>query len=129
MIAVSDQPRPDAAAALRGAGLAAEGLRQHSTKAPAGQVFKQSPAAGASVVRGSVVSYWVSTGPPRTLVPGVVGLSEGDATAALEAVGFSVDVHTTIGWGHMPGEVVQQDPAAGAKAPVGSAISVWVALL
>jgi serine/threonine-protein kinase len=120
---------PDADAALRSAGFTAERLRQHSRKASAGQVFKQSPEAGASVVRGSVVSYWVSTGPPRKLVPAVAGLSEGDATAALEAAGFSVEVHTTIGWGHMPGDVVKQDPAAGAKAPVGSAIGIWVAFL
>ena len=92
-------------------------------------MIRQRPAAGSPLLRGSRVRYWVSSGPPKVPVPDVVGAGEGSATDALQAAGFSVTVDTTVGWGHFPGDVVKQDPAAGSRALEGSQVTIWVALL
>jgi beta-lactam-binding protein with PASTA domain len=40
-----------------------------------------------------------------------------------------VTTKTAIAFGEMPGTVVDQEPAAGAKAREGSVVTIWVALL
>ena len=81
-------PSPDlsglAAGVARGR-LQAESLNSKSRRAasetaPKGQIFRQQPAAGATVQRGDTVTFWVSSGPPKVYVPDVVGLSQGDAS-------------------------------------------------
>ncbi len=113
-------PSPDlsglAAGVARGR-LQAESLNSKSRRAasettPKGQIFKQQPAAGATVKRGDTVTFWVSSGPPKVYVPDVVGLSQGDASAVLEDAGFVVSTDYVAGWGEMPGTVVGQDPVA-----------------
>ena len=117
-------PSPDlsglAAGVARGR-LQAESLNSKSRRAasettPKGQIFKQQPAAGATVKRGDTVTFWVSSGPPKMYVPDVVGLSQGDAAAMLEDAGFAVSTDYVAGWGEMPGTVVGQDPVANGRA-------------
>jgi eukaryotic-like serine/threonine-protein kinase len=74
------------------------------------------------------VSYWVSSGPPKVDVPDVVGQSQGDAKAALEAEGFVVSVDYVAGWGEMPGDVVAQDPVAGTRGRAGDEVVIQVAV-
>jgi len=70
----------------------------------------------------------VSSGPPRITVPDVVGRSQGDAKAALEAEGFTVSSDYVAGWGTMPGDVVGQDPAAGTRGRAGDEVVIQVAV-
>jgi hypothetical protein len=54
-----------AAAALRAQSFVPMALSQHSSGVPPGQVVRQSPAAGASLLRGGTVRYWVSSAPSK----------------------------------------------------------------
>jgi len=102
--------------------------RAASETAPKGQIFKQRPAAGATVARGDTVTFWVSSGPPQIFVPDVVGLSQGDATAMLEDAGFTVNTDLVIGFGEIPGDVVAQDPVAGTRGRPGDEVVIEVAV-
>jgi serine/threonine-protein kinase len=102
--------------------------RAASQTTPKGQIFRQDPAAGATVQRGDTVAFWVSSGPPRITVPDVVGRSQGDAKAALEDAGFTVSSDYVAGWGSMPGDVVGQDPVAGTRGRVGDEVVIQVAV-
>ncbi len=113
---------------LQRVSLNAKSRRAASDAAPKGQIFKQVPAAGATVQRGDTVTFWVSSGPPRAFVPDVVGLSQGDAKAQLEAEGFVVSSDYVAGWGSMPGNVVGQDPAAGTRGRAGDEVVIQVAV-
>ncbi len=108
--------------------LAGVSHRSATTKVPAGEVYRQRPAAGETVARGEVVEYWVSTGPPSVKVPDVVGLSSGDASAALEARGLVVSVDYVAGFGEIPGDVVAQDPGPGTKLRKGDEVIIQVAV-
>ena len=57
-----------------------------------------------------------------------MGYSSGDATAELEAAGFSVSIDVVFGWGEYPDTVVEQDPVAGAKAEKGAEVTISVAV-
>ena len=118
-----------ATAALRAQSFVPRGLSQHSSGVPPGQVIRQSPAAGTTLLRGGSVRYWVSSGPPMVPVPDVVGASEGSATDTLRAAGFSVAVSTTGGGDGFPGNVVEQEPSAGSSALQGSQVTIWLAPL
>ena len=129
VVSVVGKTSSEAAAALRAESFVPKALSQHSPTVAPGLVIRQRPAAGSPLLRGHRVRYWVSSGPPKVPVPDVVGAGEGGATDTLKAAGFSVVVDTTVGFGHFPGDVVKQDPAAGSRAPQGSQVTIWVALL
>ena len=128
VVSVVGQSSAAAAAALRAQSFVPTRLSQHSSSVPKGKVIRQSPAPGTATLRGSVVSYWVSSGPPKVPVPYVVGVSEGNATDALKTAGFAVQVKNTLGLGAFPGNVVKQVPAANALLPRGAQVTIWVAI-
>jgi beta-lactam-binding protein with PASTA domain len=128
VVSVVGQSSAAAAAALRAQSFVPTRLSQHSSSVPKGKVIRQSPAPGTATLRGSVVSYWVSSGPPKVPVPYVVGVSEGNATDALKTAGFAVQVKNTLGLGAFPGNVVKQAPAANALLPRGAQVTIWVAI-
>ena len=78
---------------------------------PEGIVAAQSPAGGTTVDLGIAVRIEVSSGkPPKTEVPGTIGMPEGDARAAVEQAGFVVEVvyeqvkdESKVGDGGAPG--------------------------
>ncbi len=119
----------DAAKALSDQALEGRRRKAASATAPEGEVFRQRPAEGATVARGDTVTYWVSTGPPVTTVPDVVGLPSDDAVTALEQAGFVVSVDYVFGWGVYPGDVVAQDPEAGTRLRAGDEVIIEVAVL
>ncbi len=128
VVGVVGETSSNAAAALRAQSFVPRMFSQHSSSVPAGQVIRQRPAAGTSLLRGATVRYWVSSGPPKVPVPDVVGASEGSATDTLKAAGFSVAVNTTLGLGTFPGDVVKQKPTAGSRALKGGQVTIWVAI-
>ena len=125
---LSELSAADAKARIVGAGLTPERRSGRSGTVPEGQVSRQEPAAGETLTRGDTVTYWVSSGPALVVVPDVLGLSSGDATAELEAADFVVNIDVVVGWGEYPDTVVDQDPAGGAKAEKGAEVTISVAL-
>jgi beta-lactam-binding protein with PASTA domain/predicted Ser/Thr protein kinase len=90
-----------------------------------GQVFNQSPRAGTNLPKGEKVTLFVSDGPPMTEVPRVVGRRYDAAVEALaeaELDAERVDVFSD----RPPGEVVGQDPRAGATVREGSTVRLRV---
>jgi beta-lactam-binding protein with PASTA domain len=97
---------------------------------PSGQVVDQSPAAGTSMKKGSRVQITVSLGSNATTtqVPDVVGQDQQTATTTLQDAGFEVqviDVPATDP--SQNGNVVDEQPAGGSRAPQGSTVTIYVA--
>jgi eukaryotic-like serine/threonine-protein kinase len=71
---------------------------------------------------GSELTITVSIGVPLVTVPSVVGMSEDDAKAALQAAGLKVDSTKFFG-----NKVRQQQPAAGEQVEQGASVKILVA--
>ena len=112
--------------------LAQEGLRlgdvkyAYDTKTDAGFVTEQDPPADEEVVVGSEVQLTVSKGEETGKVPNVVGLSQGDATDALEAAGFEVKTAKEKSEDVDSGDVISQSPEAGKSVSAGSTVTITV---
>ena len=90
-------------------------------KVPPGQVIDTVPPAGTSHPQGGQpVIIEVSKGPELIKVPDEIGQKVGDATKALEALGFKVVVPNYNPKGH----VFEQSPKAGKMIPKGSTITL-----
>jgi membrane peptidoglycan carboxypeptidase len=95
---------------------------------PAGTVISQSPGGGATAPLGSLVHLTVSNGKaPKAKVPDVRGLSEDDATAKLEAHGFSVTVvPATVHDKGQDGIVISQSPDPETRVADGTTVAITV---
>jgi eukaryotic-like serine/threonine-protein kinase len=92
-----------------------------------GKVCTQEPAVGANAAPGSTIIIHLSNGAPSKQVPDVSGKSSADATAALQAAGFTLSNSTSKSDPTIPsGKVIGTNPAAGSQAPSGSAVSLVV---
>jgi RHS repeat-associated protein len=92
-----------------------------------GAVISQHPAAGTLAAAGSPVNYVVSQGPPPVgVVPGVIGLVQGDATSQVSAAGFSSALAMQSSSIVPAGRVLAQNPSGGTTAPAGSAVALVV---
>ncbi|WP_394252586.1 Stk1 family PASTA domain-containing Ser/Thr kinase [Arthrobacter pityocampae] len=114
----------EAAAELEAAGLAVGAQdEEYSESVPPGAVVRQNPEQGAERRRGSAVDLVVSLGPAPIAVPGVVGLPEQDAAAALEGAGLVPVVGGTREYSRTvpAGAVVGQSPS-GTSVPRGTEI-------
>ncbi|MDQ4018998.1 MAG: PASTA domain-containing protein, partial [Actinomycetota bacterium] len=106
-------------------GLVPEVERGPSAEQPVGRVFEQEPRSGTDVARGETVLIRVSTGPPLTTVPNVVGRQYEDALDELDQASLSarrVEVFSD----RPPGEVVAQRPRPGAEVREGSTVRLSV---
>jgi serine/threonine-protein kinase len=116
----------EAVAELESAGLRAETGEVDSDE-PRGTVVSQEPVSGVQVDRGSSVRLDVSAGPRATAVPDLAGLSQDEATAELESLGFRVRVvEEATDQPAFVGRVLRQVPAAGREAPPGTQVTVVV---
>jgi serine/threonine-protein kinase len=93
----------------------------------AGEVLSQSPASGARVVKGTTIEVVVSLGPPLVEVPDVTFDSVSDATATLEAAGFTVQAEARCSVLGCTRIVLDQNPNGGTKAPRGSTVVIFYA--
>ena len=104
-------------------------LRARSVEAfarrPRGRVFRQRPAAGEEARPGSTVVLTVSRGPRLVAVPAVIGQTESQAGASLRRVGLRANV-VRVPAAEPRGTVVDQNPAAGSRAPRGSSVRLNV---
>src|SRR5262245_52022569 len=88
--------------------------RLPNTKQPLGVVYDQDPDAGQRQDKGNFVTIWVSTGPPKTTVPGVKGLSRDEAVSRLASAHLQADVHE-VPSNQQPDVVLAQDPKEGER--------------
>jgi serine/threonine-protein kinase len=86
---------------------------------PPGTVLRQEPQQGTPITSGEVVTVYVSA-PAQGNVPNVVGMSQQDATNALTAAGFQVNV---TGFGN---KVADYNPKG--QAPQGSTITITMGI-
>jgi len=114
---------------IRAAGFLVRTTYVASSK-PSGTVVAQRPAPGTSLRRGSPVRINVSSGPnpkPAKAVPDVTGEDEATATSDLQAAGFRVSVvDQPTSDQNQDGVVLDEDPAAGTRAPAGSVVTIYV---
>ncbi|MDI6831570.1 MAG: PASTA domain-containing protein [Actinomycetota bacterium] len=117
----------EAQALLHEAGLeAGEAVEGFSDGVPRGRVAASEPDSGTEVRRGSAVTLILSRGPETVEVPAVVGMPEADAVAQLRELGFQVEVSRVYSEEAAAGSVCAADPAPGARAPNGSAVTLSI---
>jgi eukaryotic-like serine/threonine-protein kinase len=109
---------------ITAAGLHAQVNKGPNANVPQGKVFKQDPTAGTKVDKGGTVQIWVSTGPPKVVVPAVVGQQWTVAQQTLVNAGLQPVEHIVPG--NTRGKVTATDPAAGEKAVKNSKVRVNV---
>lgn len=116
----------EARARLEQAGLEARSMLEPDPEAEPGTVFKQDPAPGTEVERGSTVTYSVSRGVDTAEVPNVRGKARAEATALLEAAGFRVRASEQFSERVAAGRVISQNPQAGLSVAKGSTVLIVV---
>ena len=102
---------------------------QVSATIPAGNVINQIPVGGTLRPPGSAVTIFVSTGPnpPATVpVPNVVGQTQGNAIAAIQAAGLAVSITQESSATVPAGSVISQNPVSGTNAALGSTVAIVV---
>ncbi len=107
------------------AGLEPNVIRQANADVEAGFVFAQDPPFGEKVDKGTKVTINVSTGPPQTEVPDVVGESRDDAVAALARADLQASV-VPIYSNKPENTVIAQAPKPGEKVKVGTRVRLNV---
>ena len=100
---------------------------QSSSTVTSGNVISENPAAGASVAKGSAVDLVVSSGPAMVTVPNVVGNTQAAATTAITGAGLTVGAVTMQSSSAVAsGNVISENPAAGASVASGSAVALVI---
>ena len=113
---------------LSGANLSVGNVTQQASgNVAVGNVISQNPTAGASVAPGSNVNLVVSSGPAQVTVPNVVGQTQGAAGNTLSGANLSVGNVTQQASGNVAvGNVISQNPTAGASVAPGSNVNLVV---
>lgn len=126
---VTGQPQEAAQRELNSAGLKA-GVVYVPSDQQEGTVVSQSPDAGTTQKRGTRIQLNVSLGPSpgeQRAVPDVLGEDPATAKTKLEAAGFKVQtLPQGVTDANQIGTVVDEQPAGGRRAPVGSTVTIYV---
>src|SRR5262245_12698885 len=93
---------------------------------PAGTVIAQSPTAAAFARGGGTAALVVSRGPPKVTIPDVSTQSPDDAQAALQQLGFAVNVDHRFDESVPAGAVMGTEPAVNTPVPKESVVTVVV---
>jgi beta-lactam-binding protein with PASTA domain/predicted Ser/Thr protein kinase len=126
---VSNKPADQAIAQLKAAGfvVAEPATPETSDTVQVNLVIRTSPAAGQPVPKGSPVTVYVSSGKSTVAVPDVTGNRSETATKTLNDAGFQVNtVQEPSNAYPTPGSVTRTNPAAGAMAPKGAVVTMYV---
>lgn len=93
-----------------------------------GEVIGTTPAANSKVTKDTEIIMKVSKGADKKTVPNVVGMTEADARAAIEAAGLKVGGSVTYDYNDSveKGKVYEQSVAAGKKVSGGTSVSISV---
>jgi eukaryotic-like serine/threonine-protein kinase len=118
VVGLKEQPAVDL---IKNAGFQPRVERSANPDVPKGTVMSQNPHAGARIQKGDEVVLLVSTGPPKTSVPDVVGMDYADAVQALDDANLNAKKHEIFS-DKPAGQVVDQDPAAGRQVVEGTEV-------
>ena len=126
---VIGQTQEAATALITGRGLEVGTVTPEESDEPAGTVIRQDPAPDTRVDEGTAVNLTVAAAPETVPVPdGLVGSTQDEATAALQAAGLTVGTVTPDEESdEEPGTVTATDPASGTEVAIGSAVNLVVA--
>jgi beta-lactam-binding protein with PASTA domain/tetratricopeptide (TPR) repeat protein len=116
----------EAKAAIENVGLKVGNVvKRNDTKAE-GTVLEQTPTAGTSAPRGSAINLVVASA-EQPVVPNVVGMSQTEATTAIESAGLKVRKIQTRSENNKPkNTVIKQSPNAGKTVKQGSSVDLVV---
>ena len=119
-------PLDQAQTLLQAAGFTIE-IDSVESSAPRGNVVAMEPSAGEQVEIPATLRLEVSLGPPMVAVPRLIGLTEEEATEALEGLGLLVsDVEVRFRFGLDQGKVIEQEPAPGREIEEGAGVRLVV---
>ena len=124
---VSGKTADEARKILTDAGFQVQaGAAKYSDTVEKDRVVQTDPAAGQSIPKNSVVTYYLSRGKEGTEVPNVVGSSQGSATTTLSNAGFNVTSESVYDDNVPNGQVISQTPAGGELAKEGDTVHLVV---
>ena len=124
---VVGKTQAEAVAAIQAANLTATVTFDKSFTVPAGRVISQNPVGGIKVAPGSAVAIVISTGTDTTAtVPDVVGKTQAEAIAAIQAASLTVTVTFETSTTVPAGRVISQNPVGGVKVAPGSEVAIVV---
>ena len=103
---VVSQSQDEATAALQGQGFTVEPQQANDLTVPAGTVLSTDPPGGQGLHKGDVVTLVVSSGPRQLPVPALAGVSEEEATTAIQSGSFTLGDVTRIFDADVPSGVV-----------------------
>jgi eukaryotic-like serine/threonine-protein kinase len=109
---------------LEDAGLEVRSRNRSNAEVDEGDVFRQSPEAGATAEEGDRVTIFVSSGPGEVTVPNLLTLTEDQAESALEEVGLELGKVRSQSSDSEEGTVIQQKPGSGELLNEGEAVNV-----
>ncbi|WP_345771990.1 Stk1 family PASTA domain-containing Ser/Thr kinase [Geodermatophilus sabuli] len=113
---------PEAATTnLEALGFTVQRTEGRSADVDAGEVMAVTPGPATQAPYESTVTIQVSVGVPQVAVPDVVGTSQEEATAALQAAGLRVEVSQFFG-----NRVLRQTPRAGEVVDIGTGVTILV---
>jgi eukaryotic-like serine/threonine-protein kinase len=115
----------DAVKKIRDIGLKPNPVRRPNRNVAETYVFDQTPKAGERTQKGNFVTIYVSTGPPQTGVPSVVGEQVDKALSDLQEAKLKGKT-LRIDSDKPEGEVVSQSPKPGASVDEGSTVTIKV---
>jgi beta-lactam-binding protein with PASTA domain/tRNA A-37 threonylcarbamoyl transferase component Bud32 len=122
---VRNLPQAQAIDELEERGLRANLDRLSSEEIREGVAIRTVPGAGTEVERGERIQLFISSGPELIAVPGVIGLSSASAESQISGAGLVPAVQEQES--EAPeGEVIAQDPGAGAELRLGSTVTITV---
>ncbi len=102
----------------------------YNESVPLGEIISQDPMVNASMPKGSAINVLVSKGPEIVLsdIPNLVGKTEREAQALLEARGLVIDTVTKVPTGKedQSGRVVEQSIPEGTEVKEGTKINITV---
>jgi eukaryotic-like serine/threonine-protein kinase len=117
----------EARAAIEGAGLTVGTVTpREDDEAEAGRVLETDPASGEEVPVGSAVNLVVAESPEPVAVPAVIGRTQEDARAAIEAAGLQLGNVESRSSGQPAGIVLETNPAGGTEVERGSSVNIVV---
>jgi beta-lactam-binding protein with PASTA domain/predicted Ser/Thr protein kinase len=115
----------DAVKQINDIGLRPNPVRQPNAEVEETYVFSQTPKPGERTQKGNFVTIYVSTGPPKTTVPSVVGKQLDEALSDLQDAELK-GKRVLVDSDEPSGEVVKQSPKAGASVAEGSTVTLSV---
>src|SRR5919106_1563840 len=111
---------------LEDAGLEVRTRNRSNAEVDEGDVFRQSPKAGATAEEGDTVTIFVSSGPGEVTVPNLLTLTEDQSEAALEDVGLELGRVRTRSSESAEGTVIEQNPRSGELLHEGEAVNIII---